>query len=213
MTEVEELTRRLAERDAEVAELRRRLRLEVGALARLVEITALLNSTLRLEDLLDLVMRSAAELLESETASLLLVDEATGDLVFKVATRAEDQRLAGTVVPAGQGIAGWVVANGEPAIVDDPSEDSRFYGGIDAESALQTRNLLAIPLKVKDRVTGVVEVINKRRSEPDGAAAFDAKDLEVAVALTNQAAIAIENSRLYASLADAVVTARMSYRL
>jgi GAF domain-containing protein len=208
MTEVDELRRALEDRDAEIAELRRRLQAEVSALARLVEITGLLNSTLRLEELLALVMRSAAELLEGEAASLLLVDEESGDLIFEVATREGDERIAGTSVPAGQGIAGWVVEHAESAVVASPGEDPRFYGGIDEASDFETRNLIAIPLKVKDRVIGVVEVINKREGK-----AFDDKDLEIALALTNQAAIAIDNARLYARLADAVVTARMSYRL
>jgi GAF domain-containing protein len=208
MTDVDELRRTLEAKDSEIAELRRRLRVEVGALGRLIEITASLNSTLRLEELLDLVMKSAADLLEGESASLLLVDEETGDLVFQVATRAGDERIAGTVVPAGQGIAGWVVEHAEPAVVASPREDPRFYGGIDESSEFQTRNLVAVPLKVKDRVIGVVEVLNKREGRN-----FDDKDLEIALALTNQAAIAIDNARLYARLADAVVTARMSYRL
>jgi GAF domain-containing protein len=208
MTDVDELRRTLEAKDSEIAELRRRLRVEVGALGRLIEITASLNSTLRLEELLDLVMKSAADLLEGESASLLLVDEETGDLVFQVATRAGDERIAGTVVPAGQGIAGWVVEHAEPAIVASPREDPRFYGGIDESSEFQTRNLVAVPLKVKDRVIGVVEVLNKREGRD-----FDEKDLEIALALTNQAAIAVDNARLYARLADAVVTARMSYRL
>jgi GAF domain-containing protein len=208
MTEVDELRRSLEERDAEIAELQRRLQAEVSALARLVEITGLLNSTLRLEELLALVMRSAAELLEGEAASLLLVDEESGDLIFEVATREGDERIAGTSVPAGQGIAGWVVEHGESAVVASPGEDPRFYGGIDEASDFETRNLIAIPLKVKDRVIGVVEVINKREGQ-----AFDDKDLDIALALTNQAAIAIDNARLYSRLADAVVTARMSYRL
>jgi GAF domain-containing protein len=208
MTEVDELRRALEERDAEIAELQRRLQAEVSALARLVEITGLLNSTLRLEELLALVMRSAAELLEGEAASLLLVDEESGDLIFEVATREGDERIAGTSVPAGQGIAGWVVEHGQFAVVASPGEDPRFYGGIDEASDFETRNLIAIPLKVKDRVIGVVEVINKREGQ-----AFDDKDLDIALALTNQAAIAIDNARLYSRLADAVVTARMSYRL
>jgi GAF domain-containing protein len=208
MTDVDELRQTLEAKDSEIAELRRRLRVEVGALGRLIEITASLNSTLRLEELLDLVMKSAADLLEGESASLLLVDEESGDLVFQVATRAGDERIAGTVVPAGQGIAGWVVEHAESAVVANPREDPRFYGGIDESSDFQTRNLVAVPLKVKDRVIGVVEVLNKREGRD-----FDDKDLEIALALTNQAAIAIDNARLYARLADAVVTARMSYRL
>ena len=205
---VEELTRRLEERDRDIAELRDRLAGELGALSRVMEITASLNSTLKLDDLLDLVLRSSQELLQGEAASLLLVDEKTGDLVFEVSTGAGNEGLGGTVVPAGRGIAGWVLEHGQPAIVDDPAEDARFYRGVDEASGVETRNVLAVPLSVKGRTIGVVEVINKLAGMP-----FDPKDLELAVALTNQAAIAIDNARLHAQLAEAVVTARMSYRL
>jgi len=202
-----ELTRQVQEKEREISELRRRLRTEVDALALIIDITARLNSTLRLDELLKLVMSSAAQLLDGEECSLLLVDETTGDLIFEVSTRA-DEGLLGSRVPAGKGIAGWVVDRGEAAIVDNPRDDPRFYDSIDSASGVETRSLVAVPLKVKDRVIGVVEVINRRGGER-----FGQKDLELAQALTNQAAIAIDNARLYAELADAVVTARMSYRL
>jgi GAF domain-containing protein len=111
-------------------------------------------------------------------------------------------------VPPGQGIAGWVVENTKPLVIDNPSEDPRFYGTIDKSIGFETRDILAVPLIVKDRVIGVVEVINKK-----DAPGFSQKDLELAVALTNQASVAIDNTRMYARLADAVVTSRLSYRL
>jgi GAF domain-containing protein len=188
---------------AEVAELRRQLEDEVATLRRIMEITAALNTTHNLDSLLPKIMGAATELLKAETSSLLLVDEETGDLIFKIAgEEIVDQR-----VPMGQGIAGWVVQNGEPLIVNDPATDTRFFGGIDEASGFQTKNILAVPLRVRDRTIGVVEVINKI------AGGFSGRDLERAQALTNQAAIAVDNSRMYARLADAVVTSRMSYRL
>jgi GAF domain-containing protein len=188
---------------AEVAELRRQLEDEVATLRRIMEITAALNTTHNLDSLLPKIMAAATDLLKAETSSLLLVDEETGDLIFKIAgEEIVDQR-----VPMGQGIAGWVVQNGEPLIVNDPATDTRFFGGIDEASGFQTKNILAVPLRVRDRTIGVVEVINKI------AGGFSGRDLERAQALTNQAAIAVDNSRMYARLADAVVTSRMSYRL
>lgn len=194
--------------ETEIAELRRRLGEEVTALRRLIEITGLLNSTLKLDELLRLILSSAAELLHAEAGSLLLVDEETGDLIFEVATRDSDQHLAGSRVPAGQGIAGWVVEHGQPLVVADPRSDSRFYVEIDRTSGVETRNILALPLTTRGRTIGVVEVTNKLEAE-----GFTDKDLELASALADQAAIAIENTRMYARLADAVVTSRMSYRL
>ena len=110
-------------------------------------------------------------------------------------------------VPSGQGIAGWVVENGEAAVVDDAKQDPRFYGGIDETTGFETRTILAVPMATRERTIVVIEVINKR----DGT--FDDRDAKVTTALANHAAIAVENARLYARLADAVVASRMSYRL
>jgi GAF domain-containing protein len=180
---------------------------EVAALKRIIEITGLLNTTLDLDELLQKIMTSAAELLDAETSSLLLVDEQSGDLNIGTATGESGQQVTRRQVPAHQGIAGWVVDNGEAAIVESPQDDPRFYAVMDQAIQFETRNMVAVPLKVRDQTIGVVEVINKR----DGT--FSETDKDLAQALANQAAIAIDNARLYARLADAVVTSRMSYRL
>jgi len=180
---------------------------ELQALRRIIEITSLLNSTLNLDELLQLIMSSAAELLGAETSSLLLLDEEAGDLIIHVATGEPGEPVEKQRDPAGQGIVGWVVERGEVAVVEDPKDDPRFYAGMDQASGFETRNILALPLKVRDRTVGVVEVINKRGG------GFSDTDQALAGALANQAAIAIDNAQLYAKLADAVVTSRMSYRL
>jgi GAF domain-containing protein len=180
---------------------------EVAALRRIIEITGLLNSTLDLDELLQQIMSSAADLLDAETSSLLLVDEESGDLDITTATGESGEQITRRKVPAHQGIAGWVVDNGEAAVVDNPKNDARFYAVMDQAIQFETRNMVAVPLKVRDQTIGVVEVINKN----DGS--FTDTDRELAQALANQAAIAIDNARLYARLADAVVTSRMSYRL
>ena len=96
---------------------------------------------------------------------------------------------------------------GEAENVADAKSDSRFYQVMDEASGFETKNMLALPLKSRDATIGVVEVINKK----DGT--FTEDDEAIAGALANQAAIAIDNAKLYAKLADAVVGARMSYRL
>jgi GAF domain-containing protein len=196
----------MADKDQEIAELRRKLDEEVGRLNRLVDIAGQMNSTLKLDELLSLIMNSASDLLGAETSSLLLLDEESGDLTVEVATGDPAPAVEKQRVPAGVGIAGWVVENEAPLVVDRPQEDARFYGGIDEKSGFETRNLLAVPLRTKERVIGAVEVINKR----DGG--FEEDDIALASALASQAATAIDNARLYARLADAVVTSRLSYR-
>jgi GAF domain-containing protein len=196
----------MADKDQEIAELRQKLDEEVGRLNRLVDIAGQMNSTLKLDELLSLIMNSASDLLGAETSSLLLLDEETGELTVEVATGEPAPAVEKQRIPSGVGIAGWVVENDAPLVVGDPKEDPRFYGGVDEKSGFETRNLLAVPLRTKERVIGAVEVINKRAS------GFEDEDVKLASALANQAATAIDNARLYARLADAVVTSRLSYR-
>jgi phosphoserine phosphatase RsbU/P len=184
------------------------LRQEVAARKQLVEVALQLSFTLDSDKLLELIMVSATELLDAETSSLMLVEEETDELVIAVATgtigpKAERQRI-----PIGVGIAGWTLANRQVAVVDDPASDERFYSEVGESLQFTTKNLLAVPMLVKDRAIGVVEVINKQNN-----ARFTGRDTELASALASLAAIAIDNANLYTQLADAVVTARMSYRL
>lgn len=193
---------------ADVADLQAQLATEVTIREQLVDLAVRLNSTLNLDELLQLIMTSAADLLGAETSSLMLLEEATNELVIEVATGDVGDSVAKVRIPATAGIAGWTLANREAAVIDDPEADERFFSDVAEAVGFETRNLVAVPLLARDRAVGVVEVINKRDE-----AGFTERDVEVAQALAALAAIAIDNASLYAQLADAVVTARMSYRL
>jgi GAF domain-containing protein len=174
----------------------------------LVEASVRLNSLLSLPELLAATMKTASDLMNAETSSILVLDEGGKELTFAVATGKAGESVNEMRVPADQGIAGWVLKNGKAAIVNDVKKDKRFYAQIDRGSGFSTKSILAVPLRIRDRAIGVVEVINKK-----GGAGFTARDEETAGALAAQAAVAIENARLYQKLADAVVESRMSYRL
>lgn len=188
--------------------LEAQLRQEVAARKRLAEAALQLTSTLDRDKLLALIMSSATELLDAETGSLMLVDAETGELVITVATGVTGAQAEHRRIPAEAGIAGWTLATRQVAIVADPASDGRFFPAVGESLQFATRNLLAVPMLLKDRAIGVVEVINKRDD-----AEFTERDAELAGAFASLAAIAIDNAHLYAQLADAVVTARMSYRL
>ncbi len=194
--------------ETQVAELEMRLREEVAARKRLVDVALELSSTLDGKKLLQLIMALAAELLDAETSSLILVDWDTSELVIEVATGAVGRRAVRQRIPIGVGIAGWTLANRQVAIVDAPASDERFFSDVGESIDFETRNLLAVPLLVKDHAIGVVEVINKRNGQR-----FTERDAELARAFAGLAAVAVDNANIYSELADAVVTARMSYRL
>jgi len=157
------------------------------------EVGHLLASTLDLNRLLDLTVQKAVDLLEAEAGSLLLVDEESGDLVFQVAVGVPD--LTGTRLPAGTGIAGQVVRENRPVRVDDVRQDRHWYPEVDRRSHFVTRSLLCAPLTARGTVIGVLEVLNRRDGRP-----FDDEDERLLTAFAAQAAVAIQNARLFAAV-------------
>ncbi len=158
-------------------------------LQRLIEIAIKLSSTLELKQLLHLVTQSVIELTETEVASILLMDSQTGELHFLAATN--DTRVHSMVVPL-DSIAGWIVLHGQPLILEDVQSDPRFYPGIDDVLGFHTRSLLGVPLMNKGKVIGALEALNKRSRAP-----FTPTDVALLQAFASQAAVAIENARLF----------------
>ncbi len=156
------------------------------------------------ERLLRLITESAVEILEAEAGSLLMIDPDTQSLEFKVATGHQGHMLVGRRLPAGTGLVGTVADRGEPVIVNDTSRDPRWFSGVDEDAGeFKTSSLIAAPLNGNTGVIGVLEVLNKR----DGGV-FVEDDKRLLVAFAGQAAIAIENARLF-QMTDQQLAARV----
>jgi len=157
----------------------------------LISISRDLASTLDLESLLQKIVNVAAELSVSEAASILLYDEANQQLFFQTATNTENEpKLMGIVVPT-DSIAGWVALNRQPVTVADVHQDNRFFNQVEKDLNYPTRSILAIPLIVKEKLIGVLEVLNKKSGT------YTPEDEEILMILGAQAATAIENTRLF----------------
>ncbi|RLC77381.1 MAG: hypothetical protein DRI61_11655, partial [Chloroflexi bacterium] len=169
-----------------------KLKERIRQLERILEISRDLSSTLNFHPLLIKITRVAAELTNTEASSILLLDKSTGQLYFEAATGVTESALVGIPVPLEGSIAGWIVKEGKPLIIDDVDKDPRFYRHVDTLTSFRTRSILGVPLKVKDEVIGALEVLNKKGSQP-----FTEEDVEVLTTLAAQAAIAIENARLF----------------
>ncbi|HNW27641.1 MAG TPA: SpoIIE family protein phosphatase [Spirochaetota bacterium] len=152
-----------------------------------------------LAELLKAIMDAAKELLKSEGCSLLLADQKTGDLIFDVVIGDKGDIIRGERVPKGKGIAGIVASSMESIIVDDPHHDDRWYHDIDQKYQFNTKNLLCVPMQVRGDFVGVLEVVNTIGRER-----YDGHDLEKAEYIANQAAIAINNRRLYDELTNRI---------
>ena len=119
----------------------------------LIDMAALVNSTLDLKEIKKSAIRAAAELLDAETGSLLLIDQKTGELYFEYALR-KGERLTEVRLKKGEGIAGWVAEHGTPQIVRDVGADSRFFKNADMISEFKTRNMICVPVRTKEKALG-----------------------------------------------------------
>jgi signal transduction histidine kinase len=159
---------------------------------RLMEISRQLTSILDLGTLLNRIIRAAVELTDVEDASILLIDQSTGELRFEAALRMSPGAMEALVVPMEGSLAGWVVQHGEPVLVEDTRNEPRFFRRVDDTLGNSTRNLLGVPMVTHSKVIGVVEAINKKNG-----ASWTEDDVNTLTTLAAQAAIAIENARLF----------------
>jgi len=162
-------------------------------LTTLNDITRQLTSTLEQEPLLQYILENSVNILNCEAGTLFLMDEQTGDLIFRVTAGPVAGNLLGQRLPAGSGIVGRAVQTRAPVIENDVQRSSSRNSGPDKQTGFLTRAILAVPMQFKDRILGVIEVINRRDGLP-----FVEDDQNLLTAFAGQAAVAIENARLLA---------------
>ena len=176
--------------DAQAEELRQM----IIRLARLVEVSVTLNSTLDIRRLLQFIIDTAADLVDSEAASIMLVDENTHDLRFAAATGSDPDELAPIPVPLEGSIAGTIVREDRGLIINQVTGDPRHFRQVGERVRFQTRSLIGVPMRIRDRVTGVLEAVNKRGGD------FSENDLQTLSIIASQAAVALHNARLVEAL-------------
>ncbi len=166
----------------------------------LIEINTLINSEYSDgKELLKKIIASATRLMDAEASSLLLLNPENNKLYFEIALGAKGPEVQRYSLSMGEGIAGWVAANNTSLIVNDVDSDSRFYSDISKQINFPTKSILAVPMRVKDRCVGVIEIINKREGGN-----FSEVDLQWLEIFATQAAIAIQNARFFQQVKEEV---------
>jgi signal transduction histidine kinase len=163
----------------------------LGGYRRLIDIARDLASTLDLDELLRRIVVAAAEIAEAEAGSILLYDGTARLLYFQVATNIDQPTMRGLIVPLKGSIAGWIVTNRKSVLTNNVHNDPRFFGEIEETTGFPTQSMLGVPLITKEKVVGVLEVLNKKNGE------FTSADESLLLVLGAQAAVAIENARLF----------------
>ena len=154
-------------------------------------------STFDLDKLLRDTMQLATSVIDAGAAVLMLIDERNRELVFEITHGPGTAGFRQQRVSMNEGVVGWVATHGEPVIINDVSRDPRFSREVDTRTGFLTHSVLCVPLQIKGKTIGVLEVLNKFSGN-----GFDQEDLQVALTMAAQAAIAIENARLYQSLRE-----------
>jgi putative nucleotidyltransferase with HDIG domain len=173
------------------------VKLQMEEMAALLEVGRVVSSTLDLKELLTKIMKTATKVMRCETSTVYLIDEQTNELYFHLVQGDPDvgAKLQEIRLPMGTGLAGWCAQNDKTVMVPDTDKDPRFFKGADKKSGFVTRSMICVPMRLKDKVIGVLQVLNRTGDIP-----FNEHDVEMLENVANQAVSAIENARLYENI-------------
>jgi len=163
--------------------------------------------------LLAAIVEVARSIFGAKASSILLLDEATEELVFEAVVGEGEDTLLGTRFPAGKGIAGWVLATRTPLVIDDVHQDPRFAKDVAEDTGYVPSGLMAAPLLHDERALGVLSVLDRPEQS-----LFSLKEMELLGLFANQASIAVDlllkarkaNTVLEESEGDLEVVARLA---
>jgi putative nucleotidyltransferase with HDIG domain len=176
---------------------KRTLKKEAANFNILEEIWNCVRPVEREDRLISSIIQMVHEALGASAASLLLLDEKKQELYFRFADGPVESQLKRLHISRQSGIAGWILRNGKPLIVNDPEKNRNFYERIDKVTGFKTRSIIGVPIIVNEKIIGVLEVLNKR----DGTD-FKTRDLKVMRCLACTAAVALENAGTKAELLE-----------
>lgn len=154
-----------------------------------MELGKALTSELHPDELFSKILHKISELLPAENWSLLLLDEATGELHFQVSVDLDLEQVRQVRLRLGQGIAGKVALEQKPMVIEDVTKCEFFSGQVDQITGCSTRSVICVPLVFGGKTVGVIEVVNPRSLEGD--------PLPLLSIIADYAAIAVENMRRY----------------
>ncbi len=157
-----------------------------------VQTSKLLNSTLNLDELLDVILSLTARTMEAQASSLLIIDKKRKKLKLYISPSEKAKGKKKLELKMGEGIAGWVADHGQPVISNQVKEDPRYSPELEKQIGFSIDSLICVPLLRRGRLIGAVTALNKMNGKK-----FDQDDLEILSSLADQIAIALDNSYLF----------------
>jgi GAF domain-containing protein len=174
-------------------------------LANLAQLASDLGPVLRPrgdDEFLQAIVETARLVFDAAACSIALLDEYEEVLEFRVAAGTGAEATVGLKIPADRGIAGWAVVAGQPIAIEDVRQDPRFAAEVAETTGYVPRSIMAMPLESERRTFGVIEVLDRRQGGGTGA-----DDMELLSLFARQATLAVETSRIFSNLGQAVFEA------
>jgi len=161
----------------------------------LVRFSAIINSSLKIEDVLNYAMQWAEEFMNAEASTVYELDEDKGEIFIRIARGKKKEPVKQIKLKLGEGVAGSVIQTGEPVVVQDVAREDIFSNKFDTKTGFETRSMICVPLILRDKPIGAFQVLNKKSGEP-----FTDADLELLTSMSQQIAVALDNAKLYRRL-------------
>ena len=163
----------------------------------ILKFSALISSSLKIESVLNNAMKWAEEFIDAEASSIYELDDKRDEIFIRYARGEKKDTIKGLRLKVGEGIAGWVIQTGQPMVVHDVRKEKRFSDKFDKLTGFKTRSLICVPLILRDKPIGAIQVLNKKAQKP-----FSQADLELLTGMAQQIAVAMENAKLYRRLEE-----------
>ncbi len=161
----------------------------------ILRFTALINSSLRIEDVLNYAMEWAEEFMDAEASTVYELDEEKSELFIRIARGAKKESVETIKFELGKGISGHVVQTGQPMVIQDVRKEKRFSPKFDSITGFRTRSMICVPLILRGKTIGALQVLNKKSGD-----LFTQIDVELLTTMSQQIAVAMENAKLYRRL-------------
>ncbi len=161
----------------------------------LVRFSSIINSSLKIEDVLNYAMQWAEEFINAEASTVYELDEDKGEIFIRIARGKKKGPVKRIKLKLGEGVAGRVVQTGEPVVMQDVNREKIFSNKFDNKTGFETRSMLCVPLILRGKSIGALQVLNKKSGQT-----FTDADLELLTSMSRQIAVSLDNAKLYSRL-------------
>jgi signal transduction histidine kinase len=163
----------------------------------LLKFSSIINSSLKIEDVLNHAMQWAEEFMDAEASTVYELDEEKGEIFVRIARGKKKEPVKGIILKVGEGVSGRVIQTGRPMVIQDARKEKDFSRKYDTKTGFETRSMICVPLVLRDKTIGALQVLNKKSQK-----AFTDSDLELLTTMSQQIAVALDNAKLYHRLEE-----------